>query len=76
MTTIVNISNRAMTLIRASLLQGHTFNQTGVQQPDGTWDVPLSEEVIDELTEQQLEGEHIKDTIERILSFYVHGGLQ
>jgi hypothetical protein len=70
----ITISSRAHDAIRRSSTTA-SFNETGVQLPNGDWRVPLTSDTIDRLRQVQHAGETISDTIERILVFSTGGKL-
>ena len=64
--TKINVPNTVMNTIISKAT--NPFYQTGVRLPDGSWDVPVSDDVIQRVRKYALAGEKIWETIERILS--------
>lgn len=62
--TIINITDEAHRAIR-SRAEGE-FTQTGTRRADGSWDVPLAEDVIERIESVQLQGETLSDVILRL----------
>lgn len=63
---LTRISARAYDLIRGRAI--YEFKQTGRQLPDGSWEVPFSDDTLDRVEEVRLAGETLSDCLERILS--------
>lgn len=61
-----HITNEAYALVRSKAIK--PFESTGRQLADGSWMVPLSDDVIEAVERKMLEGETISDTIIRLLN--------
>lgn len=46
---------------------GYEFHNTGISLGDGRFKIPLHESTLDRITQHQLPGEALGDTIERVL---------
>lgn len=69
MTTIVQVSERVIQLMRANVRPGHSFNLAGGERnSDGSWSLPLPPELLERIEQVRLPGETLADAIERILS--------
>lgn len=64
---IVNLTARAYVAVRGAA-SGNSFEQTGTQRPDGSWDVPLGDETVERLRRIALRDESLSDTIERVIA--------
>jgi hypothetical protein len=63
----ITITTHARSLLIASAI--YPFEETGSNRDDdGNWVVPISEVTLNALKAEQLAGETVSDTIERILS--------
>lgn len=73
MKTTINVTNECQQAIR-SAATGNEFKNNGTQRADGTWDIPVDEEVVDRLKEVAFPGETYSDTIIRLAAFERSGG--
>lgn len=64
----VTISDEAHQAVREFAAVGVQFVETGERQPDGTWVVPLSKDVIDALNAHRFPGESDSDVILRTIA--------
>lgn len=62
----IHVSDECARAIRAAAF-GNSFKQTGVQRPDGTWDIPVSDDTHERILAHCLPGETESDCIVRIL---------
>lgn len=49
MTVAIFVSDETHQLIKQARLPGRDWNETGVQQPDGRWRIPVDDEVFNRL---------------------------
>ena len=65
----ITITAEAAAAVRAATLPGHEFLQTGTRNPDGTWTIPISLNILDRLEIlSSLWGLSFSDTILRGLT--------
>lgn len=62
----INITREARDAIRGAAQL--PFKEIGTARPDGTWDVPLGDEVVAQLESVRFSGETISDVIVRACS--------
>lgn len=61
---VINVTNEVMQLIRS--MATLEWRQTGVQRPDGSWDVPLSDDTAKYIEHNRQDGETFSDAILRL----------
>ncbi len=65
---MVNITDEAMWAIIGARDRLVDSRQDGTKQPDGTWDVPLSDDIVERIQEHRHEGETVSDVIIRVIA--------
>lgn len=61
-----HVTDEAYNLVRSKAIK--PFESTGHQLPDGSWMVPLSDDVAEHVNKRALPGESFSDTIVRLIS--------
>lgn len=71
---LVNITAEAQAAVRSASDAPGGFRETATRLPDGTYDVPLSDEVFERVTAAQFQGESFSDALVRIVALARRGG--
>jgi hypothetical protein len=62
------ITQEAMDAIASAVTPGHEFDRRGTQRPDGSWEVPIGDDLLKRLLKQVQTGETLSDVIVRAIN--------